>query len=54
MPGSHTSLTGWRLSNWVSAGWGGKTFPEKAQPFSENFPIGYFGRPDHDPYPALD
>ena len=20
----------------------------------ENFPIGYFGRPDHDPYPALD
>ena len=36
-------------------GWGGKTFFREAQPpFSENFPIGYFGRPDHDPYPALD
>ena len=27
---------------------------EAQPPFSENLPIGYFGRPDHDPYPALD
>ena len=34
---------------------GGKPSPKKdSTPFSDNFPIGYFGRPDHDPYPALD
>ena len=49
LSGSHASLTEWRLSNWVSA------FTGEAQPpLSENFPFGYFGRPDHDPHPALD
>ena len=34
---------------------GGKPSPGRLKPpLSENFPFGYFGRPDHDPYPALD